>query len=373
MEGKMRAVIKPDAGPGLVMTEVDIPQIGRHDALVQVKATSICGTDMHIYKWDPWARERIHPPLICGHELCGYVVEVGADVTEVQVGDYISAESHIVCGRCAQCRTGQGHVCQNTKIIGVDRDGCWADYVCVPAGNLWINPADMPYEVASLQENFGNAVHTAFVTDLTAKKVLITGCGPVGIMTIAVAKAAGARTIFATDISPYRLRLARRMGADHAYNVAQVNVVQEIRARTDGEGVDVLLETSGASSAIDQGFTVLKDGGEAALLGLTPAPIGFDWNNHLVFKGAKVYGIVGRELWATWYRMRGLLRSGAVDLRQVITHRFALDDFEEALKVMQSGQSGKVVMFPDAVDVPALRAKSESEQPHDRHALIHHP
>jgi len=357
MEGKMRAVIKPDAGPGLVMAEVDIPQIGRGDALIQVKATSICGTDLHIYKWDPWARERIRPPLIVGHELCGFVVEVGPDVTEVKPGDYVSAESHIICNRCSQCRTGQGHICQNTQIIGVDRDGCWAEYIAMPAGNLWLNPPDMPFEVASLQENFGNAVHTACATDLIARKVLVTGCGPVGLMTIAVARAAGARTIFATDISPYRLRLARRMGADHAYNVAQIDVVQDIRAKTDGEGVDVLLETSGASSAIDQGFAVLKDGGEAALLGLTPAPIGFDWNNHLVFKGATVYGIVGRELWATWYRMRGLLRSGAVDLRPLITHRFALDDFEEAMKVMQSGQSGKVVMFPHKEDVELARAK----------------
>jgi threonine 3-dehydrogenase len=285
------------------------------------------------------------------------VVEVGPDVTEVKPGDYVSAESHIICGRCSQCRTGQGHICQNTQIIGVDRDGCWAEYIAMPTGNLWLNPPDMPFEVASLQENFGNAVHTACTTDLIARKVLVTGCGPVGLMTIAVARAAGARTIFATDISPYRLRLARRMGADHAYNVAQVDVVQDIRAKTDGEGVDVLLETSGASSAIDQGFAVLKDGGEAALLGLTPAPIGFDWNNHLVFKGATVYGIVGRELWATWYRMRGLLRSGAVDLRPLITHRFALDDFEEAMKVMQSGQSGKVVMFPHREDVELTRAK----------------
>jgi threonine 3-dehydrogenase len=351
MQTKMRAVIKPDAGPGLVMAEVDIPNVDRHEALIRVKATSICGTDLHIFKWDPWARERIRPPLIVGHEFCGYVVEVGPDVTEVKVGDFISAESHIICNRCPQCRTGQGHICRNTRIIGVDRDGCWAEYIAMPAGNLWLNPPDMPFEIASLQENFGNAVHTAFATDLTAKKVLVTGCGPVGLMTIAVAKAAGARLIFATDISPYRLRLARRLGADYAYNVAEIDVVRDIRDKTEGEGVDVLLETSGASSAIDQGFTVLKDGGEAAILGLTPAPIGFDWNNHLVFKGATVYGIVGRELWGTWYRMRGLLRSGAVDLQPLITHRFALDDFEQALKVMQSGQSGKVVMFPDPADM----------------------
>jgi len=352
MSQKMRAIIKPDAGPGLVLTQVEVPPVGRGEALVKVKATSICGTDLHIYKWDPWARERIRPPIIVGHEFCGYVVEVGADVSEVKVGDFVSAESHIICHRCHQCRTGLGHICRNTRIIGVDRDGCWAEYVVMPAENLWINPEDMSPEIASLQENFGNAVHTAFATDLTGRKVLITGCGPVGLMTIAVAKAAGARTVFATDISPYRLALARRMGADHAYNVAETDVVAEIMRETEGDGVDVLLEMSGAASAIDQGFRVLRDGGAAALLGLSSAPVPFDLNNHIIFKGATVYGIVGRKLWDTWYQMRGLLRSGAVDLRPVVTHRFALDDFHEALKVMQSGQSGKVVMFPDPADVP---------------------
>lgn len=352
MSQKMRAIIKPDAGPGLMLTQVEVPPVGRGEALVKVKATSICGTDLHIYKWDPWARERIRPPIIVGHEFCGYVVEIGADVSEVRVGDFVSAESHIICHRCRQCRTGLGHICRNTRIIGVDCDGCWAEYVVMPAENLWINPGDMSPEIASLQENFGNAVHTAFATDLTGRKVLITGCGPVGLMTIAVAKAAGARTVFATDISPYRLALARRMGADHAYNVAETDVVAEIMRETEGDGVDVLLEMSGAASAIDQGFRVLRDGGEAALLGLSSAPVPFDLNNHIIFKGATVYGIVGRKLWDTWYQMRGLLRSGAVDLKPVVTHRFALDDFHEALKVMQSGQSGKVVMFPDPADVP---------------------
>jgi threonine 3-dehydrogenase len=331
------------------MTFVPIPTIGRRDALIKVKACSICGTDLHILNWDPWARSRIIPPIIVGHEFCGEVVEVGPDVTEVKVGDYVSAESHIVCGTCVLCRTGKGHVCQNTKIIGVDRDGCWAEYIAMPTGNLWLNPTDMPPEIASIQENFGNAVHTAFAADLAAKKVLVTGCGPVGLMAIAVAKAAGASAIYATDIAPYRLRLAEKMGATLALNVAEGDVVKIIREHSGNEGVDVLLEMSGAAQAIDQGFRLLKFGGEAALLGLTPAPIPFDVNNHVVFKGAKVYGISGRELWGTWYRMRGLLNSGMVDLRPLITHRFALTDYEEALRIMRSGQSGKVVMFPAGV------------------------
>ncbi|NOX61246.1 MAG: L-threonine 3-dehydrogenase [Chloroflexi bacterium] len=343
----MRAIVKPDRSPGLKMVEAPIPQPGPRDALIRVTATSICGTDMHIFRWDPWAQSRINPPVIVGHEFCGHVVEVGEKVTEVKVGDFVSAESHIVCHACRMCRTGRGHLCQNTQIIGVDRDGCWADYIVMPAENLWPNPPDMSPEVASLQENFGNAVHTAFATDLTARKVLVTGCGPVGLMTIMVAKAAGARTIYATDISNYRLRMARDMGADVAINVSEQDAFSIIWEDTGGDGVDVLLEMSGAPQAIDLGFRVLRPGGEAALLGLAPSAIPFDVNNHVVFKGATVYGIVGRELWGTWYRMRGLLSSGLVDLTKVVTHRFSLDEYEKALRVMHSGQSGKVVMFTE--------------------------
>ena len=347
MSKTMKAVIKPEQAPGMRLAEVPIPQIGPQDALIKVRATSICGTDLHIYKWDEWARKRIHPPLVVGHEFCGHVVAVGRDVTEVKEGDFVSAESHIICGKCPQCRTGNGHICQNTRIIGVDRDGCWAEYIAMPAYNLWLNPPDMSPEIASMLENFGNAVHTAFATDLTAKKVLITGCGPVGLMTVAVAKAAGARAIYATDISPYRLRLARQMGATHALNVAEVDVVETIRHDTDGEGVDVLLEMSGASSAFEQGFKALRDGGSAALLGLAPGMIGFDINSAIIFKGATVHGIVGRELWGTWFRMRGLLNSGAVDLSPLVTHRFTLEQWEDAVQIMNSGASGKVVMFVD--------------------------
>ncbi len=245
---------------------------------------------------------RIVPPITVGHEFCGEVVEIGSDVTTVKVGDYVSAESHITCGAASCAGPARAHVCQNTQIIGVDRDGCWAEYIAMPEQNIWHNPPDLPLEIASIQENFGNAVHTAFVTDLTARKVLVTGCGPVGLMTIAVAKAGGASAIYATDIAPYRLRLAKKMGADLALNVAEGDVVERILAHTGGEGVDVLLEMSGAAQAINQGFQLLKFGGEAALLGLTPAPIPFDLNNHITFKGATVYGIAGRQLWGTWYR-----------------------------------------------------------------------
>jgi threonine 3-dehydrogenase len=345
MSKTMQAVIKPEQAPGLALAEVPTPRIGPHEALIKVRATSICGTDLHIYKWDEWARKRLRPPLVVGHEFCGHVVAVGRDVTQVKEGDFVSAESHIICGNCPQCRTGNGHICQNTHIIGVDRDGCWAEYIAMPAYNLWPNPPDMAPEIACMLENFGNAVHTAFASDLTAKKVLITGCGPVGLMTVAVAKAAGARSIYATDISPYRLRLAQQLGATHTLNVAEVDVVDAIRQDTEGHGVDVLLEMSGAQSAIAQGFQALRDGGEAALLGLAPGTIGFDINSAIIFKGATVRGIVGRELWGTWYRMRGLLNAGLVDLRPLVTHRFTLDQWEEAIQVMNGGASGKVVMF----------------------------
>jgi threonine 3-dehydrogenase len=232
----------------------------------------------------------------------------------------------------------------------VHRDGVFAEYVAVPAVNAWADPPDMPYSVASLQENFGNAVHTASVPNVAGRKVLVTGCGPVGCMSIAAAKAFGARSVVATDVSDYRLDLAKIMGADLTLNPTRDDVVAMIRDATDGEGVDVLLEMSGATPAIEQGFTVLKPGGEVALLGLTSGGLQFDLDDHVIFKGATVHGIVGRKLWDTWYQMRGLIRSGAVDLAPLVTHRFALDDFDKAFDLMESGECGKVVMFPDPAD-----------------------
>ena len=343
---KMRAIIKARPGPGLELAEVDVPQIGPRDVLIKVRAASICGTDLHIYNWDPWAQSRIKPPLIIGHEFCGDIVAVGEEVHNLKVGDYVSAESHIVCGTCAYCRTGRGHLCPNTQIIGVDRDGAWAEYVAIPAENAWPNPPDMPPHIATLEENFGNAVHTAFAVDLRAKKVLVTGCGPVGVMAIAVARAIGARAIYATDITDYRLNLARKMGADVTINARTEDVVKRIMELTDGEGVDAWLEMSGAPSAIAQGFEVLKPGGEVAMLGLPPEPMRFDLDNWVIFKGATIHGIIGRRLWETWFQMRGLLRSGAVNLETIVTHKFPLEEFEKALETMASGESGKVVLIP---------------------------
>ena len=342
----MKAIVKAERGPGFEISEVPVPTPAPNEVLVKVRAASVCGTDLHIYRWDDWAKSRIEPPLVVGHEICGDVVATGANVTEPHVGDYVSLESHVVCNACSYCRTGQGHLCENTQLIGVDRDGGFAEFIAIDAQNAWPNPPDLPLEIAVLQENFGNAVHTAFAVDLRAKKVLVTGSGPVGLMTIAVAKAIGARAIYATDISQYRLDFARRMGADLALHASDDDVRSIIQRETDGEGIDVLLEMSGAPSAIDQGFSLLKPGGEAALLGVTPGSIEFDWNQHIVFKGARVYGVYGRRLWQTWYQSRGLVRSGAVDLSPLVTHRFAFEEFEDAFELMASGESGKVMLTP---------------------------
>lgn len=339
----MKAVIKAERGPGLQLTEWPVPEIGPGEVLVKVLAASICGTDLHIYNWDEWAQSRLKPPFVVGHEITGEIAAVADDVTSVRVGDRVSLESHVVCNECFYCRTGREHICENTRIIGVDRDGGFAEYIAVPAQNAWTNPPDLPLRVAVLEENFGNAVHTAMAQDVSAKYVLVTGCGPVGIMSIAVAKAAGARKVFATDVSDYRLKMATEAGADLTINALNADVVGMVREATCDEGVDVLLEMSGAPSAIDQGFTLLKEGGEAALLGLAPGPFTFDLNKHIVFKGAIVRGIVGRRLWDTWYQVRGLLESGAVDLSEIVTHEFALEDFDRAYEVFKSGKSGKIM------------------------------
>lgn len=349
MTSQMRAALKAQPEPGFEITKVDVPSIGPRDVLIKVRATSICGTDLHIFKWDPWAQGRVKPPIIQGHELCGDIVEVGSGVTEVKAGDFVSAESHIVCNVCDLCKTGNGHICRNTKIIGVDTNGSFAEYIALPVENAWKNPEGMPVEIAVLMENFGNSVHTAFTADIRSKKVLVTGCGPVGCMTVAVCKAIGARAVYATDISKYRIDLARKMGADKVFLAGQDDLISGVREATQGEGVDVLLEMSGAPSAIRDGYSLLKYGGQAVAFGLPSKPMEFDLSNLVIFKGITVYGVVGRRLWETWYQARGLLKSGAVDLRPIVTHKFSLDDAAKGFEVMASGESGKVVFYPQGV------------------------
>ncbi len=346
----MRAIVKTGPGTGLEMVDRPRPRPGPGEVLLQVKAASICGTDLHIRNWDPWAADHVVLPLTVGHEMCGIVVEHGSGVSEPALGTLVSVESHVVDGTCPWCRTGKGHLCPNTRILGVHRDGVFADYVAVPFSNAWPDPADMALSIASLQENFGNAVHTASTPEVAGRKVLVTGCGPVGVMAIAAARALGARSVYATDVSDFRLGLAATMGADLTVNPRTADVVDVIETATEGEGIDVLLEMSGAPSAAEDGFELLKPGGEVALLGLFSKPIPFDFDDAIIFKGATVHGIVGRRLWETWYQMRALLRAGAVDLSPLVTHRFALDDYDSAFDLMESGDCGKVVMFADPAD-----------------------
>ncbi len=346
MADTMLALLKPKPGPGLELARAPIPDVGPDEVLIRVRAASVCGTDLKIQRWDSWAAERMRPPVIIGHELCGEVVELGSGVSDPPLGAFVSAESHIIDNTCEFCLTGRKHLCPNTQIIGVDRDGGFAEYISLPAQNAWVNPADLPVEIAVFLENFGNAVHAAFSMDLSSRRVLVTGCGPVGLMSIAVARALGAREIYASDLYPYRLDLARKMGADMAVDAAREDVVSVVWEASGGSGVDALLEMSGAAAAIDQGFRLLKPGGEAALLGLSSGPVEFDFNRHLVFKGAKAYGIIGRRLWETWYQMSGLLASQAVDLSELVTHRYPLEEYEAALETMASGDSGKVVLYP---------------------------
>ncbi len=346
MPDSMRALCKtrPEAGAELI--EAPIPEIGPNDILVKIRAMTICGTDLHIYNWDPWAQSRIKTPLIFGHECCGDVVEVGRNVHDIRPGDYVSLETHITSDTSYQTRICQANVDPCVKILGIDRPGSYAEYVAVPARVAWKNPPDMPPEVASIQEPFGNAVYTVLSGPVTARTVLVTGCGPIGLWAIAIARAAGARAVYATDINPLRLELARRMGATIAINPTEVDPVEVIRQDTGGVGVDVLCEMSGNWRAIRQGFAALRNGGRASLLGIPPRPIEMDWANDIVFKGATIYGISGRLIWETWYQTQALITSGMVDPTPVITHRFKLEEFATAFELMNSGQAAKVALFP---------------------------
>jgi threonine 3-dehydrogenase len=344
----MRALVKTTAGPGLTLTTWPDPVPGPHDAVVKVAATSLCGTDAHIYRWDDWAQRRVHPPRIIGHELCGHVVEVGGEVSRVTVGDYVAAESHLTCGRCFQCRTGQAHVCKSYQILGIDRDGSYADYVALPEEVLWQTSPDIAPEFACVQEPLGNAVDAALAEDLTGQTVLITGCGPTGLLAAAVARVAGAAVIIASDISEYRLGLAKQVGADHTLNAQSdgpETVAAAIRDLTAGEGVDAALEMSGDPSALHQTFRAVKNGGRVTLFGIPTGSVCFDLPNEIIFKGIRVYGVTGRHLFGTWYRLAGLFKAG-LDIRPIVTHSFPMKEFAQGFDLIQTGQCGKVVLIP---------------------------
>lgn len=346
MKGKMKALVKNKPGPGAELMMVDIPTIGPHDVLVKPKATSICGTDLHIYNWDRWAAQHINPPLIFGHEVAGEIVEIGAEVEGWKIGDYVSVECHKVCGVCYQCRTGQAHICKNYQILGVNFDGVFAEYVRVPASNLWRNKAELPPEVASLQDPIGNAVLTTLSHEVTTKTVLVMGCGAIGIFCVGIAAAAGAEKVIAVDVNDFRLQMAQNMGADLTLNAARVNVVDEVMKATDGEGVDLMLEMSGNEKAFHDGLRTVKNGGAVSLLSVFPEKVTMDLATEVVFRGIIMVGITGRRIWDTWYKTSALLNSGKLDVTPIITHRFPLEDFEEGFRLMNAGQSGKVILYP---------------------------
>lgn len=347
MDGKMKALVKHHEGKGAELQQVDIPKIGDLDVLIKVKATSICGTDVHIYNWDEWSASRVKPPYVFGHEFAGEVVEVGDKVNKVQVGDYVSAETHIVCHNCPQCLTGKFHICENTQIIGVDTNGCFAEYVALPEENLWKNPEDMPTDIASIQEPMGNAVHTVLNGDVAGKNVAIIGCGPIGLMAVGVAKAAGASKVLAFDLNSYRLELAEKMGATTIINSGEEDPVKRARELTNNHGVDVVCEMSGHPVAMDQGFKMITNGGRVSILSLPIKPVTLDITNDVVFKGVEVQGITGRKMFETWQQVSRLLSSKQVDVTPIITHHLPLEEFEKGFDLMNQGKCGKVVLHPN--------------------------
>jgi len=349
MSATMKALRKTRAAKGLEIQEVPVPSIGAQDALVRVTATSICGTDLHIDGWDRWSQGRIKPPVTLGHEFCGIVECVGEDVSALRPGDFVSAEMHLNCGHCHQCRLGEAHICQNLKIIGIDMDGAFAEFVKIPATNIWKLDAAIPEHYAAILDPLGNAVHTVLAGAIAGQTVLVTGCGPIGLMSIAVAKACGSSTVFATETNEHRRAMAEEMGADHVLNPACEDPVKKILAATSGTGVDVLLEMSGQPAAIQQGFKSLRAGGRASLLGIPTENVPLDLVQDVIFKGATVQGIYGRRMYGTWVQMTALLKAGRVNLEPLFGERLALDNFEAAFAKLHSGMAGKILMYPNGL------------------------
>jgi threonine 3-dehydrogenase len=357
----MWAIRKLRSEPGLALDETPVPSCGDDDVLVRVEAASLCGTDLHIFHWDDWAAHRIGPPLTLGHEFAGTVVEVGRNVRHTAPGDYVSAESHVTCGMCFHCRTGHAHMCEQTQILGVDRDGAFAEFVAVPESVIWLNDrTKLPPEIATLQEPFGNAVFATSLHDLAGKTVAILGCGPVGLFSIAIARASGAGRILASDRVAYRLGLARTMGVSDVVNVDDVaDVPSWFLERNEGEHVDVVFEMSGAPSAIGDAFRIVRNGGHVVLFGIPARPVEIDVAKSLIFKNLTVTAVNGRQVFGTWYRTRWLLEHGVVDLRPLITHRYPLTEFESALEELDAGEACKVVLFPAEAAEPRAAVPRE--------------
>ena len=342
MRNEMKALVKARPEPGLWMQHVPVPEPGPNDVLIKVRKSAICGTDVHIWKWDAFSARTVPVPMVVGHEFVGEIVDMGAAASKYRIGQRVSGEGHIVCGICRNCRAGRGHLCRNTRGVGVQRPGSFAEYLCIPETNVVPIPEDIPDEIAAIFDPLGNAVHTALSFDLVGEDVLVTGAGPIGIMGALVAQKAGARKTVITDINPYRLTLARKMGVQHVVDVGQQQLREVMDAIGMTEGFDVGLEMSGASAAMQQMIRSMNNGGKVALLGIAPTEFPVDWNS-VIFKMLHIKGIYGREMYETWYKMIALVQSG-LDVSGVITHRISIDDFEEGFAAMISGNSGKVGM-----------------------------
>jgi len=338
----MRALVKAKAEPGIWMQDVPEPQIGHNDVLIRMRKTAICGTDMHIYKWDDWAQRTIKVPMAVGHEYSGEIVALGSEVRGFEVGDRVSGEGHITCGHCRNCRAGRRHLCRNTVGVGVNRPGCFAEFMSLPAVNVFRLPDAIDDDIASILDPFGNATHTALSFGVVGEDVLITGAGPIGIMAVAIARHVGARHIVVTDVNDYRLGLAARMGASRTVNVARETLDAAMQDLRMEEGFDVGMEMSGNPAAFRDMLRTMHHGGSIAMLGIMPGGTGIDWDQ-VIFKGLVLKGVYGREMFETWYKMSSMLQSG-LDIRPVITHRLPIADFHDGFEVMGSGKSGKVIL-----------------------------
>jgi threonine 3-dehydrogenase len=349
MPSSMKALRKMQSGRGLSYEVAAIPELGPTDVLVRVTAASICGTDLHIYGWDRWSQGRIKPPVTLGHEFCGIVERVGEEVASVNTGDFASAEMHVNCGHCRQCRLGEAHICQNLKIIGIDQDGAFAEFVKIPATNIWKLDAAIPERYGAILDPLGNAVHTVLAGAIAGQTVLVTGCGPIGLMSIAVAKACGSSTVFATETNAQRRAMAQKMGVDVIMDPTHEDAAARILAETSGAGVDVLLEMSGNPMAIQQGFASLRAGGRASLLGIPTETVPLDLVKDVIFKGATVQGIYGRRMYSTWVQMTELLRAGRLNLEPLFGERAPLENYEKAFTLLQGGLAGKILLYPNGV------------------------
>jgi threonine 3-dehydrogenase len=377
MVSTMRAVRKMAPEKGLVVEEIPIPKIEPDEVLVQVEAAGICGTDLHIWKWDSWSQQRIKPPLTLGHEFSGNIVETGSKVEHCQIGDFVSAESHITCGMCFQCRTGQAHLCPYTEILGVDREGAFAEYVAVPERVIWQNDRDkISPEVAAVQEPFGNAVFAALNQDITGKSVAILGCGPIGLFSIGIASASGASAVYAVDLNSYRLELATKMGASKVFRPQDTkNIVDDLVKTNHGLGIDVILEMSGSPAAINNAFDTARHGGTVILFGIPSNPVQLDVAEQLIFKNLTVKALNGRQIFDTWYKTKWLLANQIVDIEPLISRSVSFDEINDSMVLMDEGKVCKMVLKPNASSgqkIPSAKADSKNIEKGPKGTVPHH-